>query len=329
MDIRVSVIIPTFNRAHLVSETIYSIIDQLHKPEEIIVVDDGSTDNTENELKKYGDKVRYIKIENSGVCKARNVGVSMAKFDWIAFCDSDDLWSKEKLLRQVELVRFAPEVEYCFTNFKIVSNGIWAKSVKFDDAPKGYWDVSKVSITPHSFVITEPFYPNLLRFQPIFQSTIMMAKDFFYRIGGFNEDFGRKMSEDFEFTLRCSQESPIGVVTEPVVGIRWHEQNISRGRLRGISFVIGDIDILDYSMRNHRLGKKYEEIIQEQIIGRSIVAANGSFSYGEFNIMRNMLKNIPANRRSVKLWIKAAIAQLPFPIARAVRKGLMTSGETR
>jgi glycosyltransferase involved in cell wall biosynthesis len=314
MKISVAVIIPTFNRAHLISETIDSILSQSVPPAEIIVVDDGSTDDTEQVIAGYGDRVKYVRIVNSGVCRARNVGVENAQSDWVAFCDHDDLWHRDKLSYQVGLIRDMPEVEYSFNNFRII---------KDDDAPPDYWNVPRRVMSPHSFVITEPFYPRLLKFQPIFPSTVMMTKNFFYRIGGFNESFGRKMSEDFEFTLRCSHEKPIGVITEPVVGIRWHGENYSQGKLPGISFIISDVDILRYSMKNHRLGIFHKSVIEDQIIGRSIVAANGAFTYGEFKIMRDMLKNIPAHRMPGKLRIKAAIAKLPYPLAIALQKILV------
>ncbi len=323
MDIKISVIIPTFNRAHLISETLDSIIAQSFRAAEIIVIDDGSTDDTDRIVARYGNLVQYVKIWNSGVCKARNVGVAKAQSEWIAFCDSDDLWHQDKLFHHVELLRNAPEVEYCFTNFQTFENTRWSQKTKFDDAPAGYWDISRKDISPRSFIITEPFYPNVLRFQPIFPSTTMMTKAFFRRIGGFDESFGGRMSEDFEFTLRCVQERPIGVIEKPLVGIRCHEQNFSRGNLPGISFVIGDIEILDYSMKNHRLGSQHQSLIKDQIISRSISVAHGAFAHGEFKTLRGMLKNIPAARRTLKLWVKAAIALLPFPMARAAREFVM------
>jgi glycosyltransferase involved in cell wall biosynthesis len=323
VDISVAVIIPTFNRAHIISETIDSILSQSLPPAEIIVVDDGSTDHTEGVISRYDGKVKYIRIDNSGVCRARNVGVENAQSEWIAFCDGDDLWYRDKLFYQVSLIRDVPEVEYSFTNFRIIKDEQSSTNTKFDDAPPDYWNVPRRVMSPHSFVITEPFYNRLLRFQPIFPSTVMMTKNFFYRIGGFDESFGRKMSEDFEFTLRCSHERPIGVIKEPVVGIRWHGENFSQGKLPGISFIIGDIDILRYSMKNHRLGILHKSVIEDQIVGRSIVAANGAFTYGEFTIMRDMLKNIPAHRMPAKLWVKAAIAKLPYPLAIALQKILV------
>lgn len=324
MDIGVSVIIPTFNREHLISETIESIIAQSFRPAEIIVVDDGSTDHTEHVVAQYGDLVQYIKIANSGVCKARNVGVEKSKSDWIAFCDSDDLWHQDKLLRQVELIRNSKDVEYCFTNFKTFKDNHWSKNTKFDDSPEDYWDTPRLDINTDSFVITEPFYGKVLSFTPIFPSTVMIKKSFFNRIGGFNETFGRKITEDFEFTLRCVQEKPVGVIVKPVVGIRKHEQNISSGNLSGISFVISDIEILNYSSQNHRLGEQYQSLIKEQIISRSISVAHGAFAFGEFSILRDILKNVPTSRRSIKLRIKEAIAFLPYPFAKYVQKCITT-----
>lgn len=324
MDISVSVIIPTFNRAHLISETIDTIINQSFKPSEIIVVDDGSSDDTENVIKKYSDNVKYVKIVNSGVCKARNVGVDTSRSDWIAFCDSDDLWHKDKLLKQFELIHHAPEVEYCFTNFQIYKNGQWSQKTKFDESPNNYWNIPRVDISSHSFIIKVPFYPNILKFQPIFPSTILMSKQFFAHIGKFDESFGRKMSEDFEFTLRCVQEKPIGVIAEPLVGIRWHESNFSKGNIPVVSFIVGDIEILDYSMKNHHLGSEYKSVITDQIIKRSIDAAHGAFAYGDFKLVKDLLKNIPKGHRSIKLWVKAAVSQLCLPMARLIQKSLLS-----
>jgi glycosyltransferase involved in cell wall biosynthesis len=320
VNINISVIIPTYNRGHLISETIESIINQIYRPSEIIVVDDGSTDITATVVAKYISIVKYYKIENSGVCKARNFGVGKAHSDWIAFCDSDDIWRDDKLSQQVELILNSKGVEYCFTNFQTFEDGQWSPGTKFDDSPADYWDVPRVDINTNSFIITEPFYYKVLSFMPIFPSTVMMKKSFFNRIGRFNEAFSRKISEDFEFSLRCVQEYPIGVITKPVVGIRKHEQNFSKGNLPGISFIIGDIDILNYSSQNHRLGAENLSLIKEQIISRSISVVHGAFAIGEFAIFRDILKNIPTSRRSLKLWIKVVIALLPFPLARAAQK---------
>lgn len=307
---KVSVIIPTYNRAHLISETIDSIVNQTLRPAEIVIVDDGSTDNTERVVKKYANLVKYYRIENSGVCKARNVGVDKSQNEWVAFCDSDDLWHQDKLFHQVQLIKSSNEVEYCFTNFRVFSGDRWSNNTKFDECPVGFWDIKSIEIGNDLLVIKEPLYSKLLTFTPIFPSTILMNKTFYNRVGGFDENFGRKISEDFEFSLRCVQEKNTGVIKKAVVGIRKHEQNFSNGNLRGISFIIGDIQILKYSLQNHKLGQQNETLIKEQIIDRSISVAHGTFAAGEFSIFKEILKNIPLNRRSSTLWIKLALTNI-------------------
>ena len=94
---KVSVVIPTYNRAHLICETIDSILAQTYKDYEIIVVDDGSTDNTQEVLKRYGDKVRYFYQQNQGQASAWNFAVRQSSGEYIALLDSDDLWLPQKL----------------------------------------------------------------------------------------------------------------------------------------------------------------------------------------------------------------------------------------
>ena len=98
----VSIILPTYNREHVISRSIDSVISQTYSNFELIIVDDGSTDNTSDILKKYEGKVEYIKQKNSGVSSARNTGIKLAKGEYIAFIDSDDQWLPTKLQRQIE-----------------------------------------------------------------------------------------------------------------------------------------------------------------------------------------------------------------------------------
>lgn len=99
----ISVVIPTYNRAHYVCEAIDSVLAQTYKNIEIIAVDDGSTDNTKDIIQQYSSRIKYIYQNNAGPSAARNNGIKQSNGDLIAFLDSDDIWLAEKLERQVEI----------------------------------------------------------------------------------------------------------------------------------------------------------------------------------------------------------------------------------
>ncbi len=112
----ISVIIPSYNRAHIISKSIESVLGQTYKNIELIVVDDGSSDNTEKELKKIADdRFKYVMLEkNSGMCAARNAGTNVAKGSYIAIHDSDDIWDLEKLEKQYEHMKITDsDLSFC------------------------------------------------------------------------------------------------------------------------------------------------------------------------------------------------------------------------
>lgn len=116
MDPLISVIVVTYNRAHFLTDALDSIQRQTFKDYEVIVVDDGSTDNTKEIVEKYRG-TRYIYQEHGGISKARNTALKAAKGKWIATLDSDDLWKEEKLQKQVDYVRAHPDCRIVYTAF--------------------------------------------------------------------------------------------------------------------------------------------------------------------------------------------------------------------
>lgn len=115
----ISIIIPTYERAHMVCDAIESALSQTLPPLEIIVVDDGSTDDTASALKKFGNRIIYRQQTNRGVSAARNLGLALAKGGFIAFLDSDDIWDSRKLEFQIGVLKRLPEVHLLFTDFGI------------------------------------------------------------------------------------------------------------------------------------------------------------------------------------------------------------------
>jgi glycosyltransferase involved in cell wall biosynthesis len=118
----VSVIIPTYNRAHMVTHAIESVLRQGVADCEIIVVDDGSTDDTAEVLRQYGDSITYLRQKNSGAGIARNRAMALAQGDYLAFLDSDDMWMDFKLSLQIALMEKLPEIGFLCSEFVILKD---------------------------------------------------------------------------------------------------------------------------------------------------------------------------------------------------------------
>ena len=114
----ISVIIPAYNAAEHLGRAIDSILAQTRPPDEIIVVDDGSTDNTPQIATTYGEKVTLLQQQNAGVSAARNTGIKAARSEWIAFLDADDKWLPEKLEKQSALLKRNPQLVWAYSNFR-------------------------------------------------------------------------------------------------------------------------------------------------------------------------------------------------------------------
>ena len=113
----VSAVIPAYNSGESIARAIESVLCQTYPADEIIVVDDGSTDNTAEMVQSFGERVIFIRQENAGASVARNTGIQAARFDWIAFLDADDEWVPEKLRLQVELLQRHPELVWTMSNY--------------------------------------------------------------------------------------------------------------------------------------------------------------------------------------------------------------------
>ena len=202
----VSVVIPTYNRAALVCQAIDNMFQQTYSNFELIVVDDGSTDDTQLRLRQYGNRIHVICQPNAGAPIARNRGAAAARGDIIAFQDSDDLWKPTKLERQVRLLaKYPKSVPCCLCNVTMgVING--KNQTSFDYSlinpvhEEGLWtNVPEVLAT--RFVL--------------FNQAAAIRREAFERIGGFREDL--KYLEDYDLPLRLALEGPWTFIREPLV----------------------------------------------------------------------------------------------------------------
>jgi GT2 family glycosyltransferase len=311
-----SVIVPTYNRAHLVAETLDSILRQTLAAQEIIVIDDGSTDNTAAVVAGYAPHVVYLRSSNQGPPAARNLGLARARMRWIALCDSDDLWGPDHLADIARLIRVAPEVQYVFTNFVAFTDGVWVSRTMFDDLPPSFWPADKREPFPGGWVLDQPLYPTLLLSdQPVFPSTTAFTRQLLDRIGGFDERLNRTPGEDLEFTLRCVREAPIGVLSEPMVSIRRHAGNHSRDLLQTL---LGSIAVLRLAAAEHAIPEDWRRHARQQVVDRSAQAIDSCFARLEFAPLHS--RYLKPAELSARLRLKLAIARLPEPAATSLAR---------
>lgn len=208
MNLHFSVIIPAYNVEAYIGETIESVLSQKGVGFEIIVVDDGSTDQTLEVARSFKQKVTVVTQENGGPSEARNNGVRLAKGNVIAFVDSDDIWMPGKLYAQKLKLE---------NGFKLVYTNRFNIG-QISDLPKLQSDVIPMR--------EGDIWEELLFANTITTSSVVIMKDLFQSIGGFRNDL--TSCEDWDLWLRCSEKYEIGYCSEPLVQYRLHVGGISR-----------------------------------------------------------------------------------------------------
>jgi len=224
----VSVVVPVYNGAKFIAETLHSILGQTVRPFEVIVVNDGSTDNTVAVIREFGDSVFLITTENGGAQAARNLGAFKAQGNWLAFCDQDDLWLPTKLEKQLRLASEAPDIQYVITDFAEITDGVVKNRSHFSWMPNNFWTPEQHS---SGFVVREPITGKLTTFQPGITSTSFVKKSFFQQVGGFDEEVEHG-AEDTCLHFRCFSTLPFGVVPEVLMHYRRHPDSASADPLK-------------------------------------------------------------------------------------------------
>lgn len=243
---KVSVIVPTCNRPHLIRRTIDSILKQTFQDFEIIVVDDGMKERAEEVVKSFGDsRIRYIHHEtNKGGGAARNTGIKVAQGEYIAFLDDDDEWSPDKLERQIKAMdKSGDDVGFCFTAItQILDNE--ERSTNIEDGVIDYYEKS------------------LTTFKRVLTSALLVKKEVFERVGYFDEKL--PSHQEAELIIRISKEFKAIGINKPMVKMisdSGHEsigKSLTR-RIKGEEMLL-EMHIEEYKKRPHVLAKHYFQI---------------------------------------------------------------------
>jgi glycosyltransferase involved in cell wall biosynthesis len=212
----ISVIIPTYNRASYLPEAIRSVLDQdyfqhgMKGPRfELLVIDDGSTDETKKAVRSFGDEVNYFYQPHQGVSAARNQGLRLSSGNFIAFLDSDDVWKPNKIRAQMSFMETFPKTMVCYTEEVWIRNGVFVNPQKKHKKYSG-WIFDKV-----------------LSLCLLSLSSALFKRDVFGIIGDFDESL--PACEDYDLGIRLAHRFPIQLIDSPLIVKRGgHEDQLSR-----------------------------------------------------------------------------------------------------
>ena len=200
----ISIIIPSYNRADFLKEAIQSVLDQDYfscdseaSLFELLVIDDGSTDQTKTVVDGFSSPIVYRYQDHKGVSAARNLGIKLSRGDYVAFLDSDDLWKKDKINVQMSLMNSLPQTRICYTE------EIWIRNMVFVNPKKKH--------QKYSGWIFEKVLPLCL----LSLSSALFHRSVFKEVGIFDEDL--PACEDYDFGIRIALRYPIHLITKPLI----------------------------------------------------------------------------------------------------------------
>jgi GT2 family glycosyltransferase len=236
----VSVVIPTYNRADLLPRAIESVLSQTRPPAEVVIIDDGSTDDTADVVARYVDRdpgrVRLLRVPNGGVARARNAGLAATRGEWIALLDSDDAWAPDKLAVQLAALAARPDCRWSCTGCELI-DGVGLRQPgpqNFEGAFPVFRD-RRISAQSHfggagldpvrvtvDGAVHEAFagdvFELLFAGNVVLPSSAVIHRSVFDRVGGFDPEF--RLAEETEFFHRVAAAAPGMVVLSPLVRYR-------------------------------------------------------------------------------------------------------------
>ena len=266
MNPKVSVIIPTYNRATKVLKAIESVLAQTVTDLEVIVVDDGSSDDTGKTLEEaFGDRIRYFAQANQGASTARNRGIAEARGEWLAFLDSDDIWESDKLEWQFKaLDGFRPECSGCYTDTRFFNTA--ETRTMFEMAEESYRHEGTIGVNTDVLrLLVRPGGAGMV----VCLSSFLVRADVVTKAGGFDPIL--LYSQDSEFMFRLAMLTGFCYVSRPLV---WFDRSPAEIRHVGVS---ADWNKLEFWLRDSqlrlegllrlgdRLPMKVRTVIREQL----------------------------------------------------------------
>ena len=254
MAIKASVVIPTFNRGHIIAEAVDCVLAQTFRNFELIIVDDGSSDDTEDVVRGINDsRIRFIRHEkNLGCSAAYNTGIRESLGESISFLDSDDLWRPEKLETEIAFLDSHPEVQAVFSDLEKHDSGITLSFMR-STAVFSKFLLSEGPFTEGVVLDRKQMYITLLQEVPVKPTALSLRKDVFKTAGMFEES--APSGSDWDFLLRFARERRFGYIDRPLATLRLQGDATHR-----LHFIQDKLFILNCLRREMKLAKDDNEI---------------------------------------------------------------------
>lgn len=224
----VSAVIPVYNGSKYLREAIDGVLRQTYKPLELVIVDDGSTDDSPQIIASYQGRARVLRQANQGVARARNAGIRAARGEWIAFLDQDDWWLPEKVAKQVELAGANGQVGLVHTDVE-----------HYDDVSGRY--VARFNPN-RSDLLVGRCYDRLLLGNAVFNCTVLVRKSVLDEVGGFNEGMPGNTVQDFDLWLRVAKRSTFAYVPDKLAVYRLHP---AQGMWKVQDYLAAEVAVLE------------------------------------------------------------------------------------
>jgi glycosyltransferase involved in cell wall biosynthesis len=219
MTVTISIVIPVYNGAAFIADTVQACLKQTYRDFEVVVVNDGSRDATEEQLAQFGDTIRVISIPNGGVSNARNVGVRASVGAYVAFLDADDIWHADKLERHLGAMLAHPTVGFSCSNYRSVAPGC-PDAVHFDQYGNNQdmWFDRPMSAT-HAY--KELIHGNFVGTC----SNVIARRELLLDAGLF--DVNLRQTEDYDLWLRCAERTDFLLLSAILLDKVGHDTNLT------------------------------------------------------------------------------------------------------
>ncbi|QDS96347.1 GalNAc(5)-diNAcBac-PP-undecaprenol beta-1,3-glucosyltransferase [Roseimaritima multifibrata] len=300
-----AVVVPAYNRELVLPRALQSVFAQPHVPSEVVVVDDGSDDQTAEVARQFSSKIKVLRIENSGPAAARKLGIEATSAEWVCPLDSDDEWDLSFIETLQQLRNRFTSAGLLFSNFRICREG---GSIELADKLMGAPASWRAYLTDDGFAINlgmDAYLP-LLEFSPVFQSCMAFKRTVYEEIGGIDDRVARMPAEDAHLTKRLASRTQVVGAAETKVTIYRDGNNFSANYPR---VAYGDWWILrDLFLRNF-VPARFLEPTRKECERRAAALLHSLFEIRDFESMLDVLPYVQAGDWDWKLRTKVLLAK--------------------